>query len=82
MIYALDVDGNQTLVSYTDFQESWLARLPDLGDHLNDRGGSPAAGAGVQLGHVRHAGQRTQSVHLAHRHGNRSRRQAGRDQGV
>lgn len=54
--------------------------LMDLWVHLNDGGGSPGRWLGVEMRYVGHAGQRAQSVHLAHGHGNGGWRQAGRDQ--
>lgn len=69
---------------HMDSDDYWLvfrsATLMCLWVHLNDGGGSPGRGVGVELRHVGHAGQRAQSVHLAHRHGNGGRRQAGRNQ--
>lgn len=50
--------------------------------HLDDGGGGPAEGLGVQMCGVSHAGQRAQSVHLAHCHGNGGWCQAGRNQGM
>lgn len=65
-------------------RKTWLLvrflKLMSLWVHLNDRGGSPGRGFGVEMRHVGHAGQRCQSVHLAHGHGNRGWRQACRNQ--
>ena len=66
------VDWGWLVVSSTGLMGLWV--------HLNDGGGSPGRGLGVEMRHIGHACQRVQSVHLAHRHGNGGRRQAGRDQ--